>query len=419
MTMGEKISKLRKINMLSQEALSEKLNVSRQAISKWESDMAYPSNENLMQLGKIFSVQIGELLGDEYRVNATYGMEKQSETENDENGEGIASEKTNTGASSGIALPQNEHSPLSKSKNRWKLFGEIGIKVIAFVLIGTLLFQSVNMNIKINSLQSEVGSLRSYVYNMKNGYIINQPPEEEYIDFDYKIGEYNQDTEEIELSISLTPKTYTAATKAQFCVKGKLKSTVEDAKLENGAYNAKIKFPVEDNVSVYLYLTDGGETKSILITSFDDMSIFYKISCSAQLETHVKKAKGNIDVQGQIGIKLWGGVNPETNKKYIYPVKATIEVYLDGELYTTLPCKNLMADVNRKASGDDITENAQAEDKAIREGEVTYFEDIAMSIQKPSITQNSTLEYKVILVDNFGKEYELIPDSDTGVSIRK
>ena len=45
MTLGNKLAKLRKENNYTQEQLAELLGVSRQAISKWESDAAYPETE--------------------------------------------------------------------------------------------------------------------------------------------------------------------------------------------------------------------------------------------------------------------------------------------------------------------------------------------------------------------------------------
>lgn len=42
MTLGDKISKLRKEDNYTQEQLADILGVSRQAISKWESDLTYP-----------------------------------------------------------------------------------------------------------------------------------------------------------------------------------------------------------------------------------------------------------------------------------------------------------------------------------------------------------------------------------------
>lgn len=42
MRLGQKIADLRKKNNLSQESLAEKMNVSRQAVSKWESEQSIP-----------------------------------------------------------------------------------------------------------------------------------------------------------------------------------------------------------------------------------------------------------------------------------------------------------------------------------------------------------------------------------------
>lgn len=62
MTFGGKLLKLRKEKGLSQEALAEKLNTSRQAISKWENDQGYPETEKLLMLGSIFEVSMDYLL---------------------------------------------------------------------------------------------------------------------------------------------------------------------------------------------------------------------------------------------------------------------------------------------------------------------------------------------------------------------
>lgn len=62
MDLGSRIKKLRKENNLSQEQLAEKLNVSRQAISKWESNKAYPDIDNLILLRDIFNVTLDDLI---------------------------------------------------------------------------------------------------------------------------------------------------------------------------------------------------------------------------------------------------------------------------------------------------------------------------------------------------------------------
>ena len=62
MKINERILYLRKINHLTQEQLGEKLSVSRQAVSKWESDMALPDLNNIIQMCNLFNVSADYLL---------------------------------------------------------------------------------------------------------------------------------------------------------------------------------------------------------------------------------------------------------------------------------------------------------------------------------------------------------------------
>ena len=66
MKFSDKIIKLRKEKGWSQEKLAEKLNVSRQAISRWEGGTAWPDASNILQLSKLFGVTADYLLNDEY-----------------------------------------------------------------------------------------------------------------------------------------------------------------------------------------------------------------------------------------------------------------------------------------------------------------------------------------------------------------
>lgn len=63
MTIGQRTAYKRKELGLSQEALGEQLNVSRQSIYKWESDAALPEIDKLIVLSKLFGVSVGWLLG--------------------------------------------------------------------------------------------------------------------------------------------------------------------------------------------------------------------------------------------------------------------------------------------------------------------------------------------------------------------
>ncbi|MGN0479215.1 MAG: helix-turn-helix domain-containing protein [Hominenteromicrobium sp.] len=62
--MGDKLSKLRKENNYTQEQLAGVLGVSRQAISKWESNLTYPETDKLIRISALFDCSLDYLLGD-------------------------------------------------------------------------------------------------------------------------------------------------------------------------------------------------------------------------------------------------------------------------------------------------------------------------------------------------------------------
>lgn len=74
MNLSSNLKKIRKENNLSQEDLAEKLGVSRQSVSKWESNQAYPEMDKVIQLCKMFNLNIDELL------NQDINDKKDSET---------------------------------------------------------------------------------------------------------------------------------------------------------------------------------------------------------------------------------------------------------------------------------------------------------------------------------------------------
>ena len=65
MTLGAKIAIQRKELNYTQEQLADILGVSRQSISKWESDIVYPETEKLIELGKLFDCSMDYLLKEE------------------------------------------------------------------------------------------------------------------------------------------------------------------------------------------------------------------------------------------------------------------------------------------------------------------------------------------------------------------
>ena len=81
MTLGKKLSSYRTINGLTQGQLGEKLNVSAQAVSKWENDLASPDIATLKRLAELYKVTLDELVD----LNSGFGAPAQ-ENEEDKDG---------------------------------------------------------------------------------------------------------------------------------------------------------------------------------------------------------------------------------------------------------------------------------------------------------------------------------------------
>ena len=62
MKFGENLKLIRKNKNMSQEELAEKVNVTRQSVSKWENGEAYPEMNNILELCKIFNCKINDLV---------------------------------------------------------------------------------------------------------------------------------------------------------------------------------------------------------------------------------------------------------------------------------------------------------------------------------------------------------------------
>ena len=90
MTFGQKLSALRRGRGYSLEQLAEAIHVSRQAVSKWESEAAMPDTDNVLQLSRLFGVSTDYLLREDWEEDRPLSA----------------------GASQGKGVEQEEHWPL-------------------------------------------------------------------------------------------------------------------------------------------------------------------------------------------------------------------------------------------------------------------------------------------------------------------
>ena len=85
MKFGENLKSLRKNNNLSQEQLAEKVRVSRQSVSKWETGEAYPEMNNIMALCTVFHCEITDLINSSISDAASFreNLKKENDMKND------------------------------------------------------------------------------------------------------------------------------------------------------------------------------------------------------------------------------------------------------------------------------------------------------------------------------------------------
>lgn len=76
MTTGEKLSLLRKKMKMTQDELAETLGVSRQSVSRWEVDVAFPETDKLIKLSKLFNCSIDFLLNESMEESSAYWESK-------------------------------------------------------------------------------------------------------------------------------------------------------------------------------------------------------------------------------------------------------------------------------------------------------------------------------------------------------
>lgn len=70
MELKDRLIQLRKENKMTQADLADALNISRQAVSRWETALAVPSTENLMELSRLYGVSIDTILDNDGKEEA-------------------------------------------------------------------------------------------------------------------------------------------------------------------------------------------------------------------------------------------------------------------------------------------------------------------------------------------------------------
>ena len=160
MTIGQRIAQLRRERGMSQEELGEAMGVSRQAISKWESDAALPEVEKLIALSRLFAIPVGQLLGVEEPARG--GDPDQADTLS---GDQEAQERRAADLAEEVLRRYVEAQyspPVKPQKRRWKVWAAgAAAVVIAAVCVGQI----------VDSFQNQIVDLRRQLNDINRSQI--------------------------------------------------------------------------------------------------------------------------------------------------------------------------------------------------------------------------------------------------------
>lgn len=154
MTLGQRIQELRKQAGLSQEGLGEALGVSRQAVSKWESDGGIPELDTLIAMSRLFGLPLGQLLGVEEPVAA--------ETAPDE------AEEEKVEAILRRYVEENQRHVQPRRTGIWPWVVSLCCAVAAIVAVTVSVEQVWEVKQSVNTLWGNVADIENIVSNVRN-----------------------------------------------------------------------------------------------------------------------------------------------------------------------------------------------------------------------------------------------------------
>lgn len=276
MELYEKLYELRRASGMSQEKLAEKLGVSRQAVSNWESGATQPELSKLIELSKLYSVSVDELLSLEHA-------------------------KPEQDAAESPVQSNAEKAPAEKLSFRDFCIQHkkiIGGAAVAAVALAALIAVGVHYNNRINSLSMQVNDLRSQLYNVQNN-LSNQiagisnnvsdilARESSLISqYSYEVKSVNLKKQECTLAFSLLPKTISENTIVNIGVIDHGNSSPLDSYRPGysadltqdgfGYLHGSVTVPLSDELGVNVNFMTNGETQSQELDTISNLKSQYQ-----------------------------------------------------------------------------------------------------------------------------------------------
>lgn len=307
MTIGEKIASLRRARSMSQEALADALHISRQAVSKWEADIAAPSRDKLVELAALLQVSTDELLRP------------------DEAGEHVAP-----------AEPKEMPAPVAQLRRP----GFWGLPIWAFIWLLLLTAGLIAMLCYTWYVQSRLEGMIGSTIITVPGPSYQEPAAQDFssytIDQTFVPGTYGSASDRITLTLRATPREHDADETAQFLIQG-AQSYAVDAVWADGQYSGEITVPLEDTFAVSLATTVGNLTKTHSLEVLYDLAERYRFEVNADFTGSVRPSDRGSSISGEVYLSVTSGSYFYQDEPIMWLTSGKATLYEYGEPVKAVP----------------------------------------------------------------------------------
>ena len=335
MTIGQRIAALRKQAGLSQEALAAQLNVSRQAIGKWEADASLPGLDNLQELARALGVSCDELLTGEKRPSAA-----------DQPAPLAGAAPSLEGIQALFAESEQRRQASQKRRNRRTLAAGVVLAAAALLLLIHYASQINSLKNQMNQVTDQLNGLYSSINSRIDSIEGNvQKSLEEstslVADWSSQFGEYSEADGTISLTLTALPKTVAEDTTALFRVQPSGGQEIEvPAQRQGSSFTAQVALPLCSDCTFSVGFTSGGVTQYQQLGGAYDLERPYRMDMNFYSPgwsmTYGFAPKFTVDT-----LSIYGTYPTVTDSNGVcqlsqYVVSAQLEVYNGTQLLTTL-----------------------------------------------------------------------------------
>ena len=401
MTIGQRISKIRKDNNLSQEGFGDVLGVSRQAISKWESDSSIPDVEKLILISKTYNVSVGWILGIEEQPKSESGELSQNQLY-------MAQE---------IAKQYIDALPKPDRKKPRKM-----LMIIAAAAALALFIWCLDLSNRLSNMQSQYFSLQSNITNVQTSldnqsYNLSNRIEEILksqnsllADSTYNITEYDLANNTVDISISVVPKTYMENMTALFTVSADdgheiQTNTYPGVLSDDRTFSVQARVPMTDliTMSVTLSSDDVEQTQIIDIIYGEYTNSWSGLDNWCNTFSSTVFCGMSLDEMRSGGISFFAFSPEQTsfgfNGLSVELEKLEFAIFIDNSLWKNY---NIPLDGNSDGFAGTITPT-QYDISTGKAVPVNSQFEISLSLPGMPVQEGSTIDMVMRQTDNFGR----------------